>query len=321
MGSNSSRRSGSSGRSKARKRVVIGAQETVRVRYKQNQPHVESERRNNRKKRTPDSNAPSKGAAGHKLANSKRNERERRRQAIRLRRGGVGALALVLVGLIVWGCVAVYNAPIFTIDRVVITGNDRLTRDQVLKLAAIPSETTLVKVPTGAIEQRLATSPWVKSAKLDRDFPHTLGIELVERVPSVVVDQGGANLWLASRDGYWLDKRSAEDTGLVQVNGLAKIAVRPGARIASPEVRNAVKVVEGLSRELRAQIVSIAAPTVEKTALRTADDVEIFVGEATEVAKKDRIAREILKQHPGAVYINVRVPDDPTWRGLQAEPE
>ena len=48
MGSSSGRKSGSSGRSSSRKRVVIGAEETTRVRYKKDRPEVESER-----KRTP----------------------------------------------------------------------------------------------------------------------------------------------------------------------------------------------------------------------------------------------------------------------------
>ena len=45
MASNSGRKSGSSGRSSSRKRVVIGAEETTRVRYSRDKPEVESERR------------------------------------------------------------------------------------------------------------------------------------------------------------------------------------------------------------------------------------------------------------------------------------
>ena len=48
MASNSGRKSGSSGRSGPRKRVVIGAGETVRVRYHDKEPQVESQRRSTR---------------------------------------------------------------------------------------------------------------------------------------------------------------------------------------------------------------------------------------------------------------------------------
>ncbi|HET6351898.1 MAG TPA: FtsQ-type POTRA domain-containing protein [Coriobacteriia bacterium] len=317
MASSSSRKSGSSGRSKARKRVVIGAEETVRVRYKHNQPEVESERRKQQKR---DGGSPHKRAstsgAGRKLASSKRTERERRQTVIRLRRNALVVAAVAVVVLLCWGAVSLYNAPIFTIKTVTVSGNHHLGEADTLRLAAVPADSTLVKVPRSAIRRRLMASPWVRDARVDRDFPQTLRIRLFERKPSVIVDQGGAKLWIVSADGYWLGKRSAEETGLVQVTGLPKLPVKTGRKASSREVLNAVSIVERLSPELRAQVVSIAAPSIDKTALRTDKDVEIFIGEATEMAKKDRVAREILKRHPKAVYINVRVPDDPTWRGL-----
>jgi cell division protein FtsQ len=59
---------------------------------------------------------------------------------------------------------------------------------------------------------------------------------------------------------------------------------------------------------------------VDKTALITVDDVEIYIGESTQLAEKDRIAREILDREKGkVVYINVRVVDRPTWRGLETD--
>jgi len=316
MASSSSRKSGSSGRSKARKRVVIGAEETVRVRYKHNQPEVESERRKQQKRDGGSHKRATSSGAGRKLASSKRNERERRQTVIRLRRNAFGIAAIAVVVLLCWGAVSVYNAPVFTIRSVSVTGNHHLSKADALRLAAVPADSTLVKVQRSSIRRRLMTSPWVRDVSVDRDFPHTLRIRVVERKPSVIVDQGGANLWIVSADGYWLGKRSAEETGLVQVTGLPKLPVRTGRKLSSREVLNAVGIVEKLSAELRAQVVSIAAPSVDKTALRTDKDVEIFIGQATEMAKKDRVAREILKRHPKAVYINVRVPDDPTWRGL-----
>jgi cell division protein FtsQ len=63
---------------------------------------------------------------------------------------------------------------------------------------------------------------------------------------------------------------------------------------------------------------AISAPTIDKTAILTNDDVEIFVGDAAQIAEKDQIARGILAREKGkVVYINVRVVERPTWRGLE----
>ena len=89
----------------------------------------------------------------------------------------------------------------------------------------------------------------------------------------------------------------------------------------SKELLNATKVATGLSPELKAMTRAISAPTVDKTAVITNDDVEIFIGAATQLAAKDRIIREILRREKGkVVYINVRVVERPTWRGLDAAP-
>ncbi len=66
---------------------------------------------------------------------------------------------------------------------------------------------------------------------------------------------------------------------------------------------------------------AISAPTVDKTAVITNDDVEIYIGAATQLAAKDRLIREILRREKGkVVYINVRVVERPTWRGLDDAP-
>jgi cell division protein FtsQ len=253
---------------------------------------------------------------GDRLSAAKRDERERRQRTIRLRRIGLALLAVVGVGLAIWAIVALYQAPIFTVDRVIVAGARHYTRSQILGIADLPDEATLLRLRVSDIERRLEADPWIRDAVLDRDFPDTVRISVVEREPGAVVDAGGTALWVASSDGRWLGMRSAEDTGLVVVRDVPSIAPRPGAAIAESEVTNAVRVVDGLSQSLRKKVRFVSAPSVEETALKTKGGVEIFVGEATSMGEKDRIIREILARHDGVVYINVRVVDRPTWRGV-----
>ncbi len=300
MASNSHRRSGSSGRSTPRKRVVIGAHETVRVRYRRDTPEVESERRTPRtgRKARPDA-AGSAARAGKRLSNTKREERERRQRAVRLRRVAFVALVAALVGLLAWGLYGLYRAPVLPIKRVLVSGARHYDEATIRRLAAVPAEATMVRVPVSAIERRLEADPWIAEAKVERDFPDTLRIAVRERSPVAVVDAGGKNLWLVSSDLTWLGRRSAEGTGLVVVRGVEEVNAEPGARLRQPEVVNAVKAVGAISPELRKQVVSVSAPTVDETAFKTKDDVEIFVGEATKMAQKDRIVRQILEHGEG----------------------
>jgi cell division protein FtsQ len=146
-----------------------------------------------------------------------------------------------------------------------------------------------------------------------------LRLEISERRPIAIVDGGGTQLWIVSNDGYWLGERSSETTSFVSIRNTGEITPNAGSKIKEPHIVNAVNVLASLSPQLLKKLASVSAPNVEETALTTKDEVEIFVGEAEDMREKDRIAREILKRQKGVVYINVRVTDRPTWRGLEGD--
>jgi cell division protein FtsQ len=324
MASNSGRKSGSSGRSSSRNRVVIGASETTRVRYDQDRPQVESER-----KRAPRANSsasakeragtrtPKVSSAGRKVASQKRDDRDKRRREISRRRALAGVLVVIAVAGVVWGLVALWRAPLFTVDTITVTGNVHLSRNAVLQLAAVPPDATLLRLPDKAIVSRIETSPWVASASVRRSFPHTLDVTVSERTPIALVDAGVAGSWMVSSDGHWVAKRAKEPTGtLIPVRDVPGLNPQAGARISSAELSNALAVISGISGQLKSQTKFVSAATIEKTMIVLKNDVQIFVGPSEDIAKKDVIARGILSSKKDVVYVNVRVTDRPTWRGL-----
>ncbi len=326
MASNSGRKSGSSGRSGPRKRVVLGAEDTVRVRYNSGQAKGDAQRKAGSKKggpgrqeRTLERSPASRH--GQRISAAKKEERERRQRGIRLRRAGLVVVAIAAVVLLVWGALAATRAPMFRVDSIQTTGGRHLDRAAILKIAAIPPSATLPWLPASAIERRLERNAWVEKAQVSRDYPSTVRITIKERRPVAVVDAGGTDLWVVSTDGHWLGRRSAEESGVVVVRDVGEVKPAVGARVVSKELLNAVKVATGLSPQLRAMTRAISAPTVDKTAVITNEDVEIYIGAATQLAAKDRLIREILRREKGkVVYINVRVVERPTWRGLDNSP-
>jgi cell division protein FtsQ len=330
MASNSGRKSGSSGRSSSRNRVVIGAEETTRVRYAQDRPQVESQR--NKKPRTSTAapkakptkepragarKAPRPVSAGRKVASQKRDQRDQRRREIARRRALIGIGVVAAVGLLVWGLIALWQAPLFTVDTVSVTGNSRLSKDEVLKLAAVPAGATLLRLPSKQILAGVQSSPWVAKVVLAREFPNTLNITVTERVPVAMVEAGAAGSWIVSGDGYWLAKHGAEPTGsLLPVRDVPNLAPKVGAKVSSAELNNALAVVQGISQQLRAEAKFVSAASIEKTMIVLKNGVQVFVGPADDIKNKDLIARGILSSKKGVVYVNVRVTDRPTWRGL-----
>lgn len=325
MVSSSGRKSGSSGRSTRRKRIVIGAQETVRVRYTKNQPQVETERKRASARRSTMVSGAHKGSgarrAGERLSSSKRNERERRQQALKLKRTAAWVVAGVSALGLIWAVTALLNAPVFDVKRVVVSGVSHLGEDEVRALARVRPGTSLFSIDGNEVARRISVNPWVARVDVDKVFPDTLRVVIREREAAAIVDAGGTDLLLVSTDGRWLGTRSADETGLVVIRDVGSVEATAGAKVDVPEILNALKLAAGLSDELMARTVAISAPSIDRTLLLTDDEVEIFFGEATDIQRKDRIARELLaKYRDKVVYINVRVVDSPTWRGIDTAP-
>ena len=189
----------------------------------------------------------------------------------------------------------------------------------VMSLAAVPKDATLLRLAPTEIEQRVEASPWVDSAKVSRSFPHTLVLDVTERVPVALADAGARGQWMVTGDGHWVTKRSKEPTGaLIPIKDVPGLVPVAGAKSASGELINALAVIGGLSRQLKQQLAFVSAPSVQATMLVLKNQIQVFVGSSDEIAKKDLIARTILSKEKNVVYVNVRVTDRPTWRGLNS---
>jgi cell division protein FtsQ len=227
---------------------------------------------------------------------------------------------LLVIALIV-GVAMLYNSQVFAVSAIEVTGVSRLTEDEVLTLAAVPSDATLLRFPAEGITERLLSNPWIAEAYVTRDFPDGMRVRIVERQPAAYLDLGQESVWVVDDTGVTIAEQSATETGtLVVVRDLQPIEPTPGEKTGSEPILNALGVWRGLSPELKERTRAISAPSIDRTTLVTHDDIEILVGAAEEMESKDLIAREILAEQAGSVvYINVRTIERPTWRGLERD--
>lgn len=94
----------------------------------------------------------------------------------------------ILGGLLVY-LVFMY-LPYFNLQHVDVTGNRRLSRDEVVEAAEIEAGTNLLTVDLGAVTARLNRHPWIRSASAYRRFPGRLIVEIEERSPRAILAAG-----------------------------------------------------------------------------------------------------------------------------------
>ncbi len=130
--------------------------------------------------------------------------------------------AVGLAGLGGWrGWVWLTHSPRFAIRNVVVTGNTRVTHDEIAGHAGMATGANLFKVSMQSIARSVESNPWIEEARVSRQMPDALRIEVSERKPAglLVVDAA----YLVDAEGHPFkraDLAEGEADGLVVVTGL-----------------------------------------------------------------------------------------------------
>ncbi len=73
------------------------------------------------------------------------------------------------------------------INNIDVTGTQRLSSAQLLKMANLDGQTNLLALRPALVEQRLQAHPWIARAELERRWPNRLTLRLTERQPVALV--------------------------------------------------------------------------------------------------------------------------------------
>ncbi|HEX6842425.1 MAG TPA: FtsQ-type POTRA domain-containing protein [Stellaceae bacterium] len=136
------------------------------------------------------------------------------RRTILLSSGAAALTALALAGFVLerTGVIARAGAAVeqrlfaltarcgLAVANVQVEGRERTSRAAVLDAVAVVRGTPILAVDPADAKQRLEAVPWIRSASVERRFPDTLHIRLVERQPLAFWQRHG-KLVLIDRDG------------------------------------------------------------------------------------------------------------------------
>jgi cell division protein FtsQ len=227
-------------------------------------------------------------------------------EAKTLGRGAVRGLKVLmwsaLVSVVVVGLgLVLYFTPIMSARNIVVTGLGAVTQDEVISAAAVPPGTPLLQVNTDTVAERVAAIRRVASARVQRQYPSTLRVTVIERLPIVVKDYP---------DGpHLFDKDGVDFASAPRPPGVPYLdAEQPGP--SDPPTKAALQVMTALRPEVAGQIGRIAAPSVAAITL-TLTDGRVVVWGTTDRTEEKALKLAALLTQPGQTY-DVSSPDLPT---------
>jgi cell division protein FtsQ len=206
-------------------------------------------------------------------------------------------IAVLSVGL----GLLLYFTPIMSVRNLVVDGLQAVPRDEVVAAVAVPTGTPLLQVDTDKVANRVATIRRVASVRVQREYPSSLRVTVVERVPVAVKDlPDGTHLF--DRDG--VDFATAPPPP-----GVAYLDVdNPGP--SDPPTKAALQVLTALRPEVAGQVGRVAAPSIASITLTLSDGRVVIWGTTDRTDEKAEKLAALLTR-PGHTY-DVSSPDLPT---------
>ena len=272
-------------------------------------PDYEGPRRRARREREERRAAQARATA---IENARREAKRRvmgrpREETKRLGRRAVRGLKVLmwsaLMSVLVVGIgLLLYFTPIMSARNIVVVGLGTVTQDEVTAAVGVAPGTPLLQVDTDAVAERVAAIRRVASARVQRQYPSTLRVTVVERLPVVVKDYpDGPHLF--DKDGVDFATAPPPPVGVPYLD-----ADNPGPRDAPTKA--ALQVMTALRPEVAGQVARIAAPSVAAITLTLIDGRTVVWGTTDRTDEKALKLGALLTQ-PGKTY-DVSSPDLPT---------
>ncbi len=162
-------------------------------------------------------------------------------------------LMLTVLSLTAWGYRYFDNylqtvSGTFELQSIKISGNDILSRAEVLKLLGLPAKgQKLLEINPAEVQKKLKRSPFVRSASAVHSLPATLRIHLVERRPLAFLYGRGLNM--VDREGFIMPVPAISRVWDLPVirNAPGRLGIQ-GAVSTSPAVHRAVDILDWINR-------------------------------------------------------------------------
>jgi cell division protein FtsQ len=237
--------------------------------------------------------------------------RTRRSRAPRLALFLAGCLALTAGG----AYLAARETSLFAVRAVDVRGAQPVVAAAVEQELAPLEGASLVGLSPEDVERRVETLASVRSARVDRRFPHTLDVHVVQERPVAVVRLGDAS-WLVAASG-----RVIEPLALGALSRLPRIWLddaatvpAPGQRLVVEQGAVAVGAVAEIPPGFPARVQSVRGDADELLFV-LANGTELRLGPSVDVRRKLDVAAlvlaELRRDRVRLAYLDVSLPERP----------
>lgn len=210
---------------------------------------------------------------------------------------GKTILAIVIVVLLLAGA-GYFVFAYFQVEDIEVVGNSAFSSGDIAKLADIKPKTHMFIVNTDEIKQKIETEPHLEVKSITKEYPQSLVINVLERVPEAVTPYSD-RFYLLDVNANVMEIHSEQPAGNYPlVSGFAIDAVNLGKQISTQDgfkVTVYNELITALNdKQIKDQIATIDMTDINNIKLTTRDGLSIKFGQSDKIVDKVKIIKKMI---------------------------
>lgn len=230
-------------------------------------------------------------------------------------------LAALLFIVVLWTVLSFIGSDFFSIAAIVVHGNTYTTEKEIRMALTVVEGDNIWRLNKAQQEAKLKTIPRIESARVTRELPNRLKVEVKEKRSLVLVPYNGYLLAMGTDGMVLATTRNLQNYNIPMLTGLAPLELSVGEMLLTgPQLQEVVQALEAMSAVgVSVSELNFAEP--EKLVLITMDGFTVWLGQGG-YSEKAALLVQIMAQLQGRQaegYLDLRVPQAPAFNTLAEE--
>lgn len=219
----------------------------------------------------------------------------------------LGVLLLLVLG---WLTYQLFAVETFYVYEATVVGNQLVPAEEIYQNSGLEGM-SIFWINPAQIEATLASLPNIKEARVHCELPNQVTVNVVERQPQVVWQQGEKRYWIDA-EGNVLSARGDLPEATVIVD-LGERPVQPGDRVDPQVIAGAQKL-----RSLLPEVTAVQYASHTGISLQSEQGWPIYLGQGEDMEQKVAIMKAMLQEiaakdiHPQ--FIDLRFKGSPYYK-------
>lgn len=242
----------------------------------------------------------------NKKQTSKKNKKTKKKVNIKILKYSFllfSVLAIVIITMF---------SPLFNIKEIIVTGNEKITKDEIISLSQINIEENTYKINTKKVENRILENPYIKSVEVKRSLPSGIILTVQERKTTFMIEYGNGYVYV-NNQGYILEISSGKlEVPILQGVETAVEELVPGNRLCNEDLKKLStvnKIMEmAYNNEIANLITRIDMENSQNYKIVLESEQKVaYLGDETELNTKILSIKAILEREKdvaGEIFVN-----------------